>query len=348
MKLLNRLKYRYKLWKCKNTCIFGSVYTLLLYLLHCPDDELAKTFYLCYAPSADHITKHLPISDNCYELWWDRVDKQKLWRYRLKSLTTYFPLLFTKKYAQVDACGATQIINHTNYTLIEDGHGYFTYAYDSPHVQPFDVPKTFWGFKQKLKFGPLHGKRMGQNKQCIDRLITADHDTESPWIKGRKYTLLDIQELWNKASEYKKKFILDVYDIQSDVVDKLKDYKTIILTQPWAEAFLIPEKEVLDIYAPYVEQYKNTGVVIKPHPREKDIDYAKHFQNVFVWQTRAPLQIFMLMGIEFENVITVNSSAISLFPSTTNIVWLGSEVHSVILDRCGHAELQDFINHPSK
>ena len=341
-KIFDYIKFKKKLYRCKNTCIFGSVYSLLLYILQCPDDELEKTFYMCYAPEIDYITKKLPFCDTCYELWWDRVDKYKLWRYRLKSLTKYFAVRFTKIYAQADALGATQLIGHRDYIVIEDGHGYFTYGLQQKRLQPFVVPRTLWGWKQKIKYGPLYGKKMGTNSQCVDRLITADFDADSSWIKGRKYTLLNLEELWRSASDYKKRFIYDVYDINDDMLGEVRKCHTIVLTQPWAEAYLIPEHEVAAIYAPYIEKYKDTGVVIKPHPREK-LDYRKYFPDVYIWETRAPLQLFMLMGLCFDNAVTVNSSAVSLFTKSTNIIWLGTEVHPTICKRGGHSNIEDFI-----
>lgn len=69
--------------------------------------------------------------------------------------------------------------------------------------------------------------------------------------------------------------------------------------------------------------------MIKPHPRETTDYYQKYFENVFVYQDVVPSELFELLDVNFERVITLFSTAV--FKYDRNIVdFYGTRIHDKI------------------
>ena len=94
-------------------------------------------------------------------------------------------------------------------------------------------------------------------------------------------------------------------------------------------------EEVVAVYRSSIETYRGTGIVIKPHPRDK-FDYESVFPDCKVLKTRIPMQLLCAFGVRFERVITPFSTAVSEFPEDTEIVWLGSAGNKKIEAICGN------------
>lgn len=317
----------------------ATPYALSLYLMYMPEDALEKTFFCVYDQIKDDITSKLPHVRTFYHIM--NADKNTYWRFRLVAAIKYFFVQFTKIYSMDFLDFVPQLIGHSKYTCLEDGTGSFSFAPHDDVLRPWELPNTFWGIKRRIQHGSVYGRVMGNNKQCINRLITSQSDVESPYIKGKTYTLIDMREEWQKASDKKKENLCKLFNISGTQLEELTKYKTIILTQPLASVG-ISEQEAVDIYAPYVQKYQQSGVVIKPHPAERT-DYTKYFPNAIVLQTKAPMQLLTAMGVQFDRAITIFSTAVGTLPKETEIIWLGTEVHPKLFKEVGHVGLEEVI-----
>lgn len=344
MRWRNKIKGLFATYKellsCKYTCIVATPYAFSLYLLYMPDDAWDKTFFcICgQMTNKSSIIPHVRVFNHVLN-----AGKSVMWRFRLECICKYFLINRTKIYAMDFLDYAPPMIGFAKYTCLEDGTGSFLFANDSDCLTPFVLPKTWWGFKQRIKYGPVYGGRMGMNSYCIDRLVTSKNNEMSNVLQGRKYTALDWQKLWGEASVYKKALLQRIFDVDAELISNLKSSDTLILTQP-IKCKTISEQEAMDIYAPYIEQYKQSGVVIKPHPREfADTDYTKYFPQTYVLNTKLPMQILSAMGVHFKRAITIFSTAVSNLPEDTEIIWLGTEINEELYKEVGPVRLEDVI-----
>ena len=304
----------------------ATPYTLSLYLMYMPEDALEKTFFCVYDQIKDDITCKLPHVRTFYSI--ANADKKTFWRFRLSSIFRYFFIRFTDIYAMDFLDFTPQLIGRSKYTSIEDGAGNFTYGQYVDVFKPFALPRTWWGFKRRLQHGPVYGKTMGTNRQCINRLITSPEDITSPLLQGKKFTLVDLHAEWQNASETKKNNIKYVFNITESIFLQAKECKTILLTQPLQTDGMTTE-EMIELYRKYINKYVRDGVVIKPHPIEQ-LDYGKLFPQAVFLKTRIPMQLLSVMGITFDRALTPYSTAVSALPSTTEIEWIGMECNELI------------------
>lgn len=331
--------------KYKNTCIVGSVYGLIVYLLQCPDDDVKRTYYC-----VDTAIQSAINVEGLDVKWFDWFVKEKqnktngstwLWRWRrISTFFKYFFIRFTHIYAQDQLIYAPLIINRHSYVLIEDAPRIFTICEEIPHWQPFELPRTFKGMKKRIRMGAIYGRFLGTNKYCKNRLITSSDDVKSRHLIGRKFTLLNLQELWKEASSYKKTIILRMFNISDDLLLRCSKCQSVLLTQPYFDDGLVTEQELVDVYKPYIEKYSNGGIIIKPHPRDT-VNYEKYFPNVIYVKTKAPMELFSILGIHFKNAITICSMAVTSLPKPVNIIWIGAGVHPNISRLYGDLQLKD-------
>lgn len=307
----------------------ATPYTLSLYLMYMPEDALEKTFFCVYDQIKEDITCKLPHVRTFYHV--RNCGNKALWRFRFSSFFTYFFIHFTKIYAMDILDFAPQLIGLSKYTCIEDGSGNFTYGQTVDVFAPIKLPNTWWGLMRRLQHGPIYGKTLGTNRQCENRLITSPQDIESPLIKGKKYSLVNFNDVWNQASEKKRRNIRYVYDITDEMFAKVKRCKAILLTQPLQDDGM-DEKDMLNLYDKYIKLYADKGVVLKPHPVES-LDYGVIFPNAVYLKTRIPMQLLSVMGMRFEYAITPYSTAVSVFTNETKIIWIGSECNPLIAEK---------------
>ena len=107
-----------------------------------------------------------------------------------------------------------------------------------------------------------------------------------------------------------------------------KDYK-LLLTQPYAESNEISMDEEIKIYKELLGNYDK--LVIKPHPNDKK-DYTKIFPNAIIIKKEFPIELMELIGIEINDVYTINSTAAFNFKNSNIHVFTGKSSSKVIND----------------
>lgn len=112
------------------------------------------------------------------------------------------------------------------------------------------------------------------------------------------------------------------------------------MTQAFSDDHFVTEEEQVEIYRKILSNYDEDDVVIKPHPRDK-IDYRKYFPKVMYFDKTVAMQFLAILGIKFERVVTVSSSAALSFGIDIPIDWYGYRVHPGILKGEGVRTLED-------
>lgn len=74
--------------------------------------------------------------------------------------------------------------------------------------------------------------------------------------------------------------------------------------------------------------------MIKPHPREKT-NYKNIFPDIELIEGKFPLEILMLLGINFKEVITIFSTAALNFKGITNVNFIGTEDNINLKEKVG-------------
>lgn len=311
------LRYRY-------TCIVGTVYAFLVYLLYSSYDAIKRTRFFIGDSIARSVCEK--IDGAVYldtEATWDDIPKFRkyaFWHYRWK-------ILFTKVFAQDHFGFSPALIGFSPYTLIEDGSGFYTYCMNTQYfAKTFGAKGIRSSIRQTIQYGPTYGKTVGRSVFCRNRLVTAPNDVNSDVLTGRKYELIDLESLWKNASKEKQNYILGLFDLQKEVVDTLSNYKVILLTQNYVTFKAIEEEELVEVYRKALEPYDEREVIIKPHPNDK-VPYQKYFPKAYIMPSYIPMQLMQMIGMKIDVAITINSTAVSMFPKETKIVWLGGQCH---------------------
>lgn len=152
-----------------------------------------------------------------------------------------------------------------------------------------------------------------------------------------KVKIIDLKELWNQLDFSSRNKILNVFGLD---VEKLKIIETkniILFTQPFSEDKVISEDEKIDLYKKIIKDYDRKSLVIKAHPREKT-EYNKIFEDIMVLENTFPAELLLLNEFKFEKVVTISSTAVSVFFNKSEIDFYGSEVHPKILKYFGNLD----------
>lgn len=316
--------------KIKFVCVVDTLYSLSLYLLYQTKENIENTLFFVGNVIPEPISSKL--GNVCridYKVpnWWGIKNLLKA-KYGLRKYRRV--INHSIIYAQDHLAFSGLVIGQCDYTLLEDGPGIFT-AYKSIS---FMNPSPIRGIRSTLKdfFIIRHNssETLGRSNHCKSVLYTTPSDSDSELLVGKECILLDLKSLWENANSEKKRYIMDVFGINKEDYLMYKQSKVIVFSQPLSQDCHLNDEEIVDIYSPYINQYKDEGVIIKPHPRD-NFDYKSRFPDVAIMNCKAPMQILSIMGLSFKKAITVCSSAVSSMNSDCEILWIGAGVNKKIL-----------------
>ena len=319
------------------TCIVDTPYALALYLLKMSRMAIGQTLFCIGNNLSDDILRALPHARRFYidgrkSRFLRMIFRMRCWLYHLAHIRG------TQIYGQDHINCAAQLICRQKYTLIEDGPGTCLLNRERPGHQFPDTRNPFCLLAFYALGGTIYLKTMGRNPQCINRWVTSQEDVRLFEKERVPFEVLDVRKLWEGASEEKKKMVLRVIDGRIgglDVSALSKTNETVLLTQPMIEDCGLTEDEIEAVYRPFIDRYAQSGVVIKPHPRDK-FDYENRFPNCRVLRTRIPMQLLNAFGLNFKRAITICSSSVSDMSEDMELVWLGAEIHPKIAKVYGH------------
>lgn len=325
----------------KQFCYVNSVYSLFVYLL-LEKEHINNTFYFFEED----------ISQNFQKYFKNYVFLYKIRRKNCNLFIYYFKLY--KKYRRIE-----KILNRNNFLnkniflqdhlenssyflermencfLLEDGLANYDINKLNKENQLLERIKINKIFKEKIikKINKKY-KSFGLSNKVKKIYLTGI--AEIPEIIKDKVEIINLKEKWEQLSLEEQEEILKIFNLKnSDLIkwQKLKN-KVLLITQPLSEDGIITEKEKIEIYKEVIEKNKLENIMIKPHPREKT-NYKKFFPDVELIEGKFPLEILMLLGINFKEVITIFSTAALNFKGITNINFIGTEDNIHLKEKIG-------------
>lgn len=313
----------------KYVCVVHTVYALLQYLLLICEKEYEKTLFFV---GMDAIS--ISVSDNLTNvvLFNDRNFKSRkntLWARFYRSIYWLKNINNAKFYCQDHLYFPSILIGFRSYALLEDGAQIYS-RYKTGPLAYVEKKKDIIDIVVRAS---IYGRTLGRNAQCERILYTFQDDAQSDILIAHRNERIDLNQLWNNATNQKQIKINRIFNIQEGLLSKLKKNDILILTDSLVTKEIITEQEQIDIYRPYIEQ-SNGNVIIKKHPIDI-VDYNKYFSNVTTCEGFVPMQLLTLNQCHFKKVITMFSTAVSLLDSGTEIVWLGNAGNKKIKEQYG-------------
>lgn len=310
--------------KKKYICISGTNYNILLFcLIH---DFLNKTIFFIpplfkmeeneniyyYADHKGKIGRVLDVLWNSYVFY----------KIQLKFFRNRTPILLVQDHMLLSYI----FLQGRPYSLIEDGIANYRES-DTFFNKYYKLPSWLRTIKKKLGFLP----HLGVSEQATTIYLRGLLPT--PSTIQSKVKVIDIFALWREKTEEEKQWIQNFFQVQEEELQLLKGKKKILFTQPLSEDRILTEEEKVKIYQKILEKYGQEEVLIKTHPREQT-DYQKYFPKVSVLKTTVPMELYLLLGVEVEEVITLFSTVVySYLHSRTKIRFYGTGIHPKIKKR---------------
>ena len=319
----------------KRVCALDTMYTLLQYLLISTEEEINSTFFFFFFFLDDNIKHYFKNKSATFRnemSFWEililyYIETPIKWPFLLRNDVRRFCS---------DHIGFESIVARRKpFELLEDG--LLCYVDNYPVVWE---NRRLHGIK-KFLLGPVFAshQKIGEEKTCIKIHLTGLKDADI--LRDSRAVIQSFPSLWNKSSPSKKNKILEIFGINREMLEGLRGKKWIIVTQPFSEGNVISEESKIKIYKKIVDFiHDDTSVVIKPHPREKT-DYEKYFPGVIVFKSKAPIQLFSLCGIQFENICTVCSTAAYGFPYDYNLYYFGTEIDPILNEKIPDGRLSN-------
>ena len=295
---------------------FGNNYSLLIYLL-LTNTKYRKDVIFIFENINIKVFKRsmiINIKNNKYtkEIYFLVLVKILLFLYRKNILV----------YGQDHLLIGNKLLATNNFYLIEDG--LMNYSINHANQEVSKLRKIFNCLIGRKKY---LGLDKGVKKIYLTGLAPIPEEIKD------KVEIINLKELWNKKTEEEKEEILDIFGFNNKIVDRLKNKKEILYTQPLSEDAVITEEEKIEIYTNVIKNYKKETLVIKQHPREKT-DYKKIFPDIEILNQSFPAELFNLLDIKFEKAVTLFSTA-ALSNKNIEVDFYGTEVHPKILKRFG-------------
>lgn len=311
-----------------NTCIVGTVYSLLLYLLFKSEKEINETFFFLGAGIPSNVRNNIhnkKFIDDRISNW--KGYKRFIWKIVLKLKKELFWRFIynTKIYGHDHLVFSPILIGNNHMTVIEDGLGNYNELINNvPKVST--IRRKIIKLYGRLTLEPKYGK-----SKYVDKIIMTGKLPIIPEIKD-KVELVNVKRMWELSTLEKKELITKIFSINFTEIENCRKRNILLLTQPFND--ILTDKELIKIYRDILMEYNPENILIKTHPRDT-IDYKKFFKEYQVLQSSIPMELLNVFGFNFDTAITISSNAIFSLPDKTHKIILGHECHPVLLEKMG-------------
>ncbi|MHD0318424.1 glycosyltransferase family 52 [Fusobacterium sp. THCT1E2] len=328
----------YKIFKGHN------LYQLLIYLLITEEEE--RYFFLSKKSLPNKVKEKIELTDKYIYLLENEEKKISFLDKTIFLLKKYlyYKIIFYKKYKFLfgseilgDSNDNIFFIKNFKISIIEDGIGTYDYINSRKDLNFEENDKKKEKIKKKIKFFIKNFVNLifFQNFEINnyhDKKISKFYLTgikKIPDILYQKTNIIELKKLWNEKTEEEKEKILRIFNFNKNILKKIRNKKFILFTQP-LEAREISEDKKIKIYANIISNYDKRFLILKKHPREKT-DYKKYFKDVTIIEEEFPAELFYLLNVEFDKVITLFSTAVFGGASKTKIDFYGIKLDSKLL-----------------
>lgn len=312
--------------KITHVCLVETVYSLFLYMLLVSKEDFEKTFFFCSNLLPSDVVCKLP-NVHCFRIPAKRYLK---WIFRIKLYwTSQWRWPFVKRsqiYGSDNYLFSSGIVRENNMILIEDGAN--NYSLMSYKTRSHRIKRILMG---SIAANGSWGISPNVTKIFLTGLLPIPVQIQN------KVELLSIEEKWKKLSVDYQKYILDFYDTSFDDISELRNYVGVLFTQPMYEDGLISKSEEIALYNSLLVGVDMSKLVIKVHPRDT-LDYRRLYPKAYVFKKMMPMELLNILGVKFQNVYTVFSTAALSLPYKTHIHFLGTAAHPNLLRLRGVVE----------
>lgn len=310
----------------QRVCIIDNMYSLLQYLLLSKTEEIEHTYFFFGSSIKEDISIHY------HHTYLFRPSFIIFYAFKKAIINhcKYFLWPFLRHCAiwgQDNTPYSSCLIGNKKITLIEDGVMNYTHK---PHKRSFPILRH-------LVCGNVESQSSFGYNDCASKIYLTGI-LPIPDLLKDKVVIYNPMLLWQNCSVEKRKSILNNFNIEEGDIEILKSYSKILFTQPLSEDRLMSEEEKINIYNDIISQAGS--VLIKTHPREKT-DYKKLYPKCMVFNKTVPFELFNMLGIHFDDVYTVFSTAALTLPYKTNIHFLGTKIHPNLIRIYGDVKHQN-------
>ena len=288
----------------RRICLFETQYSLMVYLFL--DKNWDKRKYILISTRIVEIMKRMQelkmdVSFSPILQWSNKTfsNNHYLWK-KFNKVFRYFVALWSFCHRSVPVYGQDHVFysrcffNHDFY-LIEDGMMFYqSYEYQKEH----GVEKNWW--KRYVT--------CGWNEYVKEIYYTGRGSV--PEGLQKKSVVFSLQDKWNNMTEMEQMKILFVLGCDAKKIEALVNSgrRNVLLTQPFYKDFNINEYGHIKGYEDILKNYDMNTIIIKTHP-EDTIEYEKFFPNCVVLRDRFPFELCYFIGINFDKLISINSTA---------------------------------------
>lgn len=313
--------------KIKRICAVDSMYSLFIYLLLSSEEDIKKTFFFFGSSISDDVKKVLKKQSYTVPSYhWSAFTELFILAFLYYIYYPLrFPFLLNSKIERWSGhtLWESAVIRRKPYYALEDGLLNYI-PYTKGH---FSKIKT-------LLFGPTFRSTdfIGTESTCKTLYLTG-LIADSVVTKQSNVKIIKLGDLWESSEERKKNNILKLFGISLEELNHLKQYKKLLLTQPLDDptSNLMTEQEKICFYQSIFNLKGTKGFLIKPHPREST-NYRLHFPHVGVFDTKIPFEVMSFLGVTFQEVYTVSSTAIFDIPYNCDIYLICSQKTSKLVE----------------
>lgn len=210
------------------------------------------------------------------------------------------------------------------FTVIEDGWS----NYRSDHFEAY--LKRF-----KNKFKKKEDLKRGLSPK-VEKIILSGL-TKVPEIISEKVEIIDFKKLWKKKTEIQKQKIYNFFGMETADIEKISRKKVIFLSQPLEEDESLTHEETVELYRKIFKNYNENDILFKLHPRGI-FTYKNEFPQIEIFTSKIPFQIFEYMGVDFDTIATIYSTAVWDIKNAKKIDFFGTKVHPKLLAQFGNIE----------
>lgn len=250
--------------------------------------------------------------------------------YMEKIKFLYFLIKNSYYFSKVKIVGCDHLrysfLKKRKYILIEDG------------LKNYQLPSNKLELKKIFFLESPFYKQMGYSSKIKKIYLTGL--LKYPVDLKKKIITVNLKKLWSNKNKIEKKRILALFEINTNILKKIKNKKYILFTQPLSEDELLLETEKIEIYKKIIIKYSEENIVIKPHPRETT-NYKNIFPKIEIIFENFPSEFLDLYDIKFEKIITLfSTAALNLARGNfKNLIFYGTRVHPKLLEKWGDSDL---------
>ena len=324
--------------KITHVCIPYTLYGLLQYLLLFDDDVVFNhTHYFLTDTSTPKIREALHAT--YFRSSFGTDFKSRIARKIIKIGYVFsrrkYPFLRTANIFAVGAVSSIWIGNRP-YSLLADAPDSLTRNMNVDSLEwkrQMTRWNTFSGKLEALFYGKPMLLYLGNNNQCTDIYITEDNF--SPVLEGKNVHVKSLQAMWAEASQQKKEFVLQLFNIDKSTTSVLSSKPIWFFSQPFTTDAKMTDNEYADLLKKIIGIYGEENMLIKLHPRDK-FNYKQYFPHLTIFDARVNMQLLILSNVLPKKAVAICTGAIDCLPETVELDWLGAEVHPKILEFFGN------------